>query len=271
MPEPFGDRPVVVEPLEDREHCLLPRSVLTAHDLAVGQQVRLQRGVDCALFTVVGTAAVVQIDPAGRDRLGTDGPVTVEPDVFVTHDGPAAGSFEEALRDGGDGLVACAPHGGEIEAYTDGQAIRLAERLGGTAWVCRGRWPGWQAFDRWHVTANAVHPASFPALGRIADRGFDRAVSFHAWLQRGVGVGGAAPRKVRVAVRDAVAEAVGDDVEVFLVRDPKYRGDRPENLVNWLTADGRSGVQLEQGGRARSAHGDAIVDAVAEALREPVE
>lgn len=255
-----------VADLGHAEHCRLPEDVLEALGLAVGHQVRLRRGAECALFTVAGTAPAVQVDPAGRERLGTDGPVAVEPDLFAAEDGPVVGTFEEALVEGGDGLVAVAPHGGEIEALTDGQAERLAERVGGTAWVCRGTWTGWGAFDRWHVTANDVHPASFPGLARIADRGFDRAVAFHAWLQSGIGVGGAAPRPVRVAVRDAIADALGDDVDVFLVDDPAYRGDRPENVVNWLTADGASGIQLEQEGPARVEFGDAIVDAVADAL-----
>lgn len=167
---------------------------------------------------------------------------------------------------GGPASSPAPPHGGEIEAGTAEQAERLAEGLGGTAWVCRGTWDGWEAFDRWHITANDLHPGSFPALGRIANRGFDRAVSFHAWLRSGVGVGGAAPKRLQETVRDAIGAAVGDDVPVFLVDDPAYRGDRPENVVNWLTADGTSGIQLEQGGIARAKYGDAIVDAVADAL-----
>lgn len=263
--------PLAVEPLDHREHCRLPEAVVNALDLEVGQQVLLRTGEHCALYTIVGTAESVQVHPDGLDRLGADGPVQVAGDVFVPEDGPTVGSFEEALVEGDDALAAVAPHGGEIEAYTDVQAERLADRLGATAWVCRGTWTGWEAFDRWHITANALHPASFPGLGRIADRGFDRAVSFHAWLQSGVGVGGAASPSVREAVRDAVDEAVDGEFDVFLVEDPKYRGDRPENVVNWLTADGASGVQLEQGGQVRSAYGEEIVAAVADALEEQTE
>lgn len=266
MGDPLDELPLAVEPLDHREHCRLPPDVVDALGLEVGQQVLLRSDERCALYTVAGTADVVQVAPDGHERLDADGPVQVAGDVFVPDDGPAVGSFEEALVEGHDGLAIVAPHGGEIEAYTDVQAERLADRLGATAWVCRGTWSGWEAFDRWHITANAVHPASFPALGRIADRGFDRAVSFHAWLQSGVGVGGAAPESVREAVRDAIADAVDGEYDVFLVEDPKYRGDRPENVVNWLTADGQSGIQLEQGGQVRSAYGEEIVDAVAEVL-----
>lgn len=266
MGDPNDELPLAVEPLGHREHCRLPGDVLDALGIQEGQQVLLRSGEHCALYTVAGTAEAVLVDPDGRERLDADGPVEVVGEVFVPDDGSAVGSFEEALVEGDDRLVAVAPHGGEIEAYTDVQAERLADRLGATAWVCRGTWSGWEAFDRWHITANAVHPASFPSLGRIADRGFDRAVSFHAWLRSGVGIGGAAPLSVRESVRDAIAEAVNGEYEVFLVEDPKYRGDKPENVVNWLTADGASGIQLEQGGQVRSKYGDDIVDAVADVI-----
>ena len=267
MAEPTPARlPLRTAPLDDREHCRLPPEIMGDLDLDVGRQVRLRRDDLCALYTVVGTGGDVAVSPEGRARLGAEGPVAVEQRVITPPDDGLAGSLVESVSHGGDHLVACAPHGGGMEEWTDEQAERLADRLGGTAWVCRGHWPGWEAFDRWHVTSNDLHPASFPGLGSIADRGFDRAVSFHAWRQEGIGVGGAAPHDLRVAVRDAIADAVDDSVRVELATDPRYRGDRPGNLVNWLTADGASGVQIEQGRAVRETHRTEIVDAVADAL-----
>jgi len=252
--------------IEDREHCLLPESMLADLELDVGHQVRLGREEHCALFTVVGADEAVVVSEAGRDRLGTEGPVWVDSTVETLPDGAVAGSFLEAVAEGGDHLVACAPHGGQMEEWTDAQAEALAADLGGTAWVCRGRWPDWEAFHRWHVTSNDIHPASFPKLGAIADQGFDRAVSFHAWRKEGVGVGGAAPRELRVDVRDAIDEAVGEDHPVTLASDDRYRGDSPENVVNWLTADGASGIQIEQGRAVREDHREDIAEAVARVL-----
>lgn len=260
--------PLRIATLEDREHCRLPASLVDALGVAVGHQVRLGRDDKCALYTVVGVDDAVVVSEAGRDRLGTEGPVWVDRSVHTPPDGPAAGSFVEAVIDGGDHVVACAPHGGQMEEWTDEQAERLAADLGGTAWVCRGRWPDWEAFHRWHVTSNDIHPASFSELGRIADRGFDRAVSFHAWRREGVGIGGAAAQEVRVAVRNAIADVVDDAFPVELASDPRYRGDSEENVVNWLTGDGASGVQIEQGRAVREAHRYDIADAVADALRE---
>lgn len=266
---PGSDRhPLEVGTLEDREYCLLPPAVLAGRDLAVGHQVRLGREEHCALFTVVGSDEAVVVSEAGRDRLGTEGPVWIDSTVETATNGPVAGSFEEAVADGGDHLLACAPHGGQMEEWTDKQAERLAAALGGTAWVCLGRWPNWEAFHRWHVTSNDLHPASFPKLDAIADRGFDRAVSFHAWRKAGVGVGGAAPRDLRVAVRDAIDAVVGEDHPVTLATDARYRGDSPENVVNWLTADGTSGIQIEQGRAVREDHSDDIAEAVAAVLRD---
>lgn len=260
--------PVRVATLEDREHCRLPGALLEELDLSIGRQVKLSRDDACALYTVVGTDDAVVVSEAGRDRLGTEGPVWADPTVQTPPDGPVAGSFVEDVVDGGDHLVACAPHGGQMEEWTDEQAERLATALGGTAWVCRGHWPDWEAFHRWHVTSNDIHPASFPELGRIADRGFDRAVAFHAWRKEGVGVGGAAPRELREAVRDAIAAAVDSGVPVGLATEARYRGDSEENVVNWLTADGGGGIQIEQGRDVREDHRETIADAVADVLRE---
>ena len=267
MAEPTPDRlPLRTAALSDREHCRLPASVLDAHDLQVGRQVRLRRDDLCALYTVVGADEDVVVSPEGRDRLGARGPVAVDPTVITPPDEGVAGSLVESVSAGGGHLVTCAPHGGGMEAWTDEQAERLADWVGGTAWVCRGHWPGWEAFDRWHVTSNDVHPDSFPGLGRVAERAYERAVSFHAWRKEGIGVGGAAPRDLRTAVRDAIADAVDDSVRVELATDPRYRGDRPGNLVNWLTADGESGVQIEQGRAVREDHRDEVVEAVADVV-----
>ncbi|HKJ58848.1 MAG TPA: hypothetical protein VKA37_06445, partial [Halobacteriales archaeon] len=64
MAEPIPDRlPLRTAPLADREHCRLPGSLLDAHDLQVGRQVRLRRDDLCALYTVVGTDEGVVVSP----------------------------------------------------------------------------------------------------------------------------------------------------------------------------------------------------------------
>ena len=42
-----------------------------------------------------------------------------------------------------------------------------------------------------------------------------------------------------------------------------YGGDSTQNIVNRLTADRKSGIQIEQSPQARSSHWQCIADAVA--------
>lgn len=179
----------------------------------------------------------------------------------------ADGRLVEDLVDDGvqDRLVACAPHGGDVEPATGRQAARLSARRGATCWRCRGTADGGGAFDRWHVPSTAVDPADFPLLSRIADRGFDRAVAFHGHAGDGVLVGGGAPAAEKRRVADAVAAAVGGPAggpPVRVATEGPYAGTSDRNLVNWLTGDG-GGVQVEQAAAVRADSWRAVADAVA--------
>ena len=266
-----------VEPLRTdpdlfREHCRLPESVLAWVGTEVGRQVRLRRGGECVLSTVVGTtdgdwAVVARAIAALLDGVG---PVHVAPKAPTPPASLVAGRFGEQVREGGP-LIAVAPHGGDMEPQTDAQARRVGER-GAAVWTCRGWWPEGRAFDRWHVTSGDIHPGSFPALDGLLGAGsgkrgsFDAAVSFHGWRHDGVGIGGGASRTVRQRVVKAVERVLPPDVTVERIDGGDYVGDDPENIVNWLTADGESGVQIEQSTRVRWCHGSAVADAVANVL-----
>lgn len=256
---------------------LAPADLVSAWGLDAGQQLRLRRNADqFAAFTIVTGAGVgsnnsIRLTEAGLARLGTqdafEGAVT-SPVPHPDHPPSVAareGEYVETLRDpGGSRLVVVAPHGGRIEPYTDRQAERVVERRPGTAaWIGRGWQPGGGSFDRWHVPSTDIHPDSYPELGRIADRGFGTAVSFHGFTGDGIRVGGAAPAPVVHGVRAAIDDAVGDVLDVRLATRDAYLGSDPDNVVNWLTANGRSGVQLEQSFEARSDHWESIADAVA--------
>ncbi|WP_225334719.1 poly-gamma-glutamate hydrolase family protein [Halomicrobium urmianum] len=250
----------------------------------LGTQVLVTRSDgDDAVYTVGERGdlsdVAVGMTTGGRDRLGAprDGQftVTVTPVVaaphLARHEARRAGAVAERLADaGGDRLVACAPHGGVIEGNTDLQAHRLVDRLSAreaTAWSVEGWDDDAAAFDRYHVRSSDVDPRSFPLLARIADRGFERAVSFHCHDNDGVVVGGRAPEPIREGVAAAVSEALaGTGIEVSL--EGKYMGRRPENLVNWLTADGESGIQIEQSIPTVDRHWRAVADAVAEWFRD---
>lgn len=263
-------RVTVDDGVGDREQCRLPSATLEALGVTPGQQIRLLYGGAPAVFTVEVTDGTIGlVSPGGRERLGADGDgfraeltaTVVEPDLDRAT-AEAEGGFLETLADRGTTkLAVLAPHGGDVEPWTDLQAGRVGDRLEATVWNAAGWWPGGDAFDRWHVTSTAIHPASFPAFGRIVDGDYDHAVSFHGWTESHVGVGGAASRELRATVRDAIA-AVVDGVDVRLTTDESQYGDAPSNVVNRVPAGG--GVQIEQSWHAREAFGDAIADAVAD-------
>ena len=262
--------PLQADPGLCREHCRLPAAVLAWAGTEVGRQVRLRRGRECALATVVDTAERAVVAPETAGLLDGIGPLRVAGEAPTPRTSLAAGRFVEQTREGGP-LVAVAPHGGDVEPHTDAQARRVGER-GATVWACRGWWPSGRAFDRWHVTSTDLHPASFPGLdgllgvGSGKRGGFEAAVSFHGWRGDGVGIGGGAPKDVRRRVTDALERVLPSDVPVERIDEGDYSGDSPENVVNWLTADGAGGVQIEQSTRVRWRYGTAVADAVADVL-----
>jgi hypothetical protein len=63
---------------------------------------RLRVGDRCALYTVVGTAEAVQVDPAGRDRLDADGTDATLTNLAIDDD--FAGRLYDSAIDGSDAV-----------------------------------------------------------------------------------------------------------------------------------------------------------------------
>jgi len=214
---------------------------------------------------------------SGRLRLGTAEPFAAIVDSVVPRPGIGDADavrlheFVERLSDDGThrGLIAVAPHGGDIERHTDTQAERVAERLaeyGVSAWRCRGFAPPGGAADRlFHITSTEIHEASFPRLGSVISRGFSHAVAFHGAVHDDVLVGGGASFRLKAEIASALEIALsGSRLRVRIAGPEDILGASPRNLVNRLSASGRGGINLEQGNRARAEYGLAIADAVAE-------
>jgi phage replication-related protein YjqB (UPF0714/DUF867 family) len=267
---------VVSGELTDPEAVTLPSTVRAAVGVDSGHQLRLIADGEYAVYTVRAPArdaepveeSVARVSPDGAERVGDPqdrADVALDTQVVDPGLSPAAararGECTEGLVAGDDRLVACAPHGGFVEPGTGRQARQVAGAAGATAWYTAGYRDGGGAFDRWHITSTDLSRASYPRLDAIADRGFDRAVAFHGWSDTGVGIGGLAPETERLRLRDRIVAETPLDAR--LVREGEYAGDTESNVVNWLTADGRSGVQVEQSRRAREEFGGTIAGVVA--------
>jgi phage replication-related protein YjqB (UPF0714/DUF867 family) len=269
---------------DDPTYCSLPKKL--AGFAAVGDQIRVIRNDnEFAAYTVAeireqDDPQILRMGLDGRKRLYTSGTFEgqIAPVVnteLSDEEAEAAGEFVERLDDNGvcTGLVVLAPHGGGIEAGTDQQAEYLAAALPNTSsWRCKGWRPGGGSSKRWHITSTIISPNSFPGLATIADRGFAYAVSFHGMKAEGVVVGGGAPVELRSLIRDAIADALDGDAGPVIVADEDHPlgGDSPHNVVNWLTAGGNGGVQLEQNKKVRKDYGEVVAEAVASVFADLV-
>jgi phage replication-related protein YjqB (UPF0714/DUF867 family) len=261
----------------DAYACSVPRSLV---GLMIGDQIRITRSPDdYALYTIVerrisDNPNVLRMGLNAHQRLGTANGFeanVINPVVAIGLTDAQAqltGEFVERLVDDGQngGLVVLAPHGGMIEARTDRQAETVTAALACSSWICKG----WKHGDggcyrRWHISSTRLSPRSFPGLGLIANRGFDYAVAFHGISSGGgVLIGGTAPRALKVMVKAAIVAALRNpEIEVTIVQpDDDSSGGSPHNVVNWLTADGMAGLQIEQSPIVRAKYWREVANAV---------
>jgi phage replication-related protein YjqB (UPF0714/DUF867 family) len=265
------------------EHCSADPEKLAEVGRACGQQVRIQRSRShYAVYTVSEVRqenpdTIVRMGANGRQRLDTSAEFSstltarVPHPTFTAVQAEANSEFIERLKDNGShkGLVAIAPHGGDIEKYTNLQAERVAARLAAqavSAWRCKGWKQPEGAFARWHITSIDIHPASFPLLQRISSRGLRYAVAFHGFGRQEILIGGTAAGPLKAEIKGAIERAIaGSGIAVRIATpDEGYGGDSPRNIVNRLTAGGEYGIQIEQSFSARESYWQTIADAVAD-------
>jgi phage replication-related protein YjqB (UPF0714/DUF867 family) len=267
------------------EHCSAASDTLAELGIERRQQIRVIRGDDeYALYTVSEVhprtqTPVIRMGQVGRDRLRGPEEFDADIDTRVANqdldDEKAEENSEFVERlcdDGASDLIVIAPHGGDIEPHTDEQARHVVTCLAPqrvTLWLCRGWKDGGGAHERWHITSTDLNPASFPLLGSVASRGFTFAVAFHGFDDEpGVLIGGAAPDDLKSELRDEIDGVLPSEFGVRVaVPGDNNAGDSEDNLVNRLTRGGLNGVQIEQGPIARSRHGLAIAEAVADVYR----
>jgi phage replication-related protein YjqB (UPF0714/DUF867 family) len=265
--------------LGSARYCSVSPELAAWMAVAAGDQVRIKRSAEeFALYTIREirdelNPTTVRMTKSGRERLGTDSLFVGQIDTQVAADGITdadareQSEFVERLIDDGvhSGLLVVAAHGGMIELNTDLQAEHLASIMSGvSSWICKGWRDPDRAYTRWHVSSLHLSPNSFAGLGAIAHRGFKHVVSFHGMSEEGVIIGGRAPVGLREDLRAAIADAIADPSVPVVVAggNGPHGGLDPENFVNWLTADGESGIQIEQSTMVRNLWWAEIAEAV---------
>lgn len=229
----------------------------------VGDQIRIQH-LDNGLvgaFTVwdihEDSAKPVRMGERGR-RKTFDTKSTFEGSVSPTVPENEL-TFQEAWRDSRSVettwhdpnqtyLVALAPHGADMEACTDQIAIELYKNMPTeqcSMWAYHGF--GDDAGDRFHIKSSRLQPASYPGLAAVSTADFHHAISFHVKANAGaIEIGGLADRAFREEVAEIIEAAVENSWGTVLdYEDGTYMGQNEANIVNRLTADGHSGVQVE--------------------------
>ncbi len=181
------------------------------------------------------------------------------------------GCFLNETNTSHSNIVVGSPHGGNIERYTDEQAVWFYDRIADyhqkdvSAWYCMGWHSVVGAFDAWHITSTDISRKSYLKLDQIGDRAFKYSVSFHGFEGSEFFVGGAAPTALKEEVKAAIESVVNGNYVVTVEEiGGTYAGTSVDNFVNWLTSDQSNGVQIEQPYTARGTYGKAIAEAVAD-------
>jgi phage replication-related protein YjqB (UPF0714/DUF867 family) len=280
-----------------REHCLANLNQINMIGRDRCQQVRMERptatGTARALYTVIDVhdeePDVVLVDKSPDDlwnRLELSsadlssadhfpGKVNAQVTAVGLTDAEAeySSEFIENLADNGHnhGLIVIAPHGGNIEKYTDEQAEHVGQKLSPeyvSEWICKGFKKGGGAFDRWHITSTDISEESFPKLKTIMRRHFEYSVAFHGWGHKSICIGGTMPDYVKEQIKTAIVDVVSDsgievDTDYEHTCPDDFNGSSLENIVNRLSA---KGLQIEQSEKARQYHGIDIADGVADVI-----
>ena len=172
-------------------------------------------------------------------------------------------------------LVVIAPHGGEIEPWTDKQAEYVRNHFSSecvSLWLCKGfsSKDDDDAFERWHITSTELSEKSFPKLNTIFGHKFEYSIAFHGWTQDSICVGGSresADNGLIGEIKDAIKNALiaeGSNIDVKDSDCPEgFNGDNPNNIVNRL---GIKGIQIEQCWKACDDFHDVIAQAVVNAI-----
>ena len=284
-----------------KEHCRANRHQIEKIGRDRDEQVRIEfpttNGTISAIYTVttfhnddadlvsLGDKIQTQLQNCQLSNNACKGEVKAQIMIDGLDDDKEAekcGELIEDLRDDGQNhrLVVIAPHGGEIEGYTDKQAEYVVNQFSYdrvSLWTCKGfsSKGGSDAFERWHITSTEISEKSFPKLNTIFGRTFEYSIAFHGWTKDNICVGGRKDNKtvdkLKVEIRDAIhntLKELGSNIQVNVSGCPEcsegFNGDSEDNIVNRL---GTNGIQIEQCKMAREKYYENIAEAVAKTIR----
>jgi phage replication-related protein YjqB (UPF0714/DUF867 family) len=284
------------DPPHHREHCSANSNQIHMIGLNRYQQVRIERptanGTTLALYTIVDTheeepndvfidyrnpddlKARLDLNPNNIEAFTGNLNAQVTAVGLTVSQARCNSEFIEQLDDNGHhrGLIVIAPHGGDIEEYTDEQAEQIGKQFSSkcvSVWVCKGFKEHGGALDRWHITSTDISEESFPKLKTVFGRRFEYAVAFHGMKRDSICIGGTIPDPpdpLKQEIKEAIEKAVSFKIKVATEGDgcpPNFNGNNPNNIVNRL---GTIGVQIEQSEEARKCYGIQIADAVANVI-----
>ena len=286
-------------PRLENEHCKAKRSQIDDIGRSRCEQVRIEfdienEGTTSAIYTVSvfhnGNAKLVVLGDKLKDLLPNceisankcNGKVKAQimlKDIINDSQAEDRGELIEHLDHEIENhrLIVIAPHGGEIEKFTDKQAEYVWSKFSrdrASLWSCKGFSSKFHAdaLERWHITSTEINPESFPQLKKIIGQSptFDYSIAFHGWKEDFICVGGNPENpdtelitETRNAIKAALEERNSNIVVNVAPCSGDFNGDSPENIVNRL---GTNSVQIEQCKLARHDHHEAIAQAVVKGI-----
>jgi phage replication-related protein YjqB (UPF0714/DUF867 family) len=285
----------------DTKHSItISQAVASELEIVEGQQVALSNpnasaqrvgtGRYIAAYRVVDITnsgdSDVELDTEGRQHISDEGCFEAElrnqvPDNTLTvTEARRRNEFTETLHidDYSSDILVMAYHGGDIEANTDESAVWLHKKCkeyGVNADIYTARGYRKQNFSRWHVGSSSMHLRSFPKLREVVSRPYDLAVSFHLHdvpdnnESPKVLVGGRVDSSLRDRTAGRLDDALPSKYDYITDHDQhSMMGVSHENVVNWVTRDGESGLQIELTPRISQIHRKTVGREVALAVLE---
>ena len=244
-----------------KEHCRANRDQMQKICIHRGEQVRIEFPTASKNISAIYTVTTFHNEDADLVFLGgkikdqlqkcqLSNPNTCEGEVksqvtitgIDDNEAEKRGEFIEYLShdDRNHKLVVIAPHGGEIEQWTDKQAEYIRNYYFPSdcvsLWICKGfsSKDEEDAFERWHITSTELSEKSFPKLYAISRQKFEYSIAFHGWKQDFICVGGSADTDLKCEIKDAIKKALkaeGSDIDVKDSNCPEdFNGNNPNNI-----------------------------------------